>query len=106
METSRSEARAADADGEVPDLLPGDVTLDVPDDASPQEAAAIAAAVGAHLRDREVAAAEAAAATEERWDGERWTFAGRVEATQGRTVRVPEGAPTDGWTAAGRADRL
>ena len=106
METSRSEATAEDAAGGIPDLLPGDVTIEIPDDASPQEAAAVAAAVGAHLRDREVAAAEAAAATEETWDGECWTFAGRVEATQGRTVRVPDGAPTEGWTAAGRADRL
>ena len=33
-------------------------------------------------------------------------FAGRVESIQGRSVRVPEGAPTDAWAAAGRTDRF
>ena len=82
-----------------------DVTLDIPDDASHAEAAAIAVAVGAHLRDREVAAVLAAAG-EETWEGKRWSFAGRVEAIQGRSERVPMGAPIDAWTAAGRTDRF
>jgi len=43
---------------------------------------------------------------EETWDGERWAFAGRIESFGGRTVRVPDGAPTDRWAAAGRADRF
>lgn len=81
--------------------------LTIPDDASDAEAAAIVAAVGAHLRDSEAAAAEAAAGeSEPTWDGERWTFAGRVERLRNRRVRVPDGAPTDAWTAAGRADRF
>jgi len=81
--------------------------LDIPDDADDAEAAAIAAAVGAHVRDGERAAAAAAAApTEERWNGRRWVFAGRVESLQGRSVRIPDGVPTDDWTAAGRTDRL
>jgi len=81
--------------------------VDIPEDASEDEAAAIVAAVGAHVRDREAAAAAAAAASEEEtWDGEKWSFAGRVEALQGRTVRVPDGAPTDAWSAAGRTDRF
>ena len=86
METSRSE-------------------LSLPDDADADEAAAIAAVVSAYLRDRQAAAA-AAADGDDSWDGERWTFAARVESTQGRTVRVPKGAPRDAWAAAGRADRF
>jgi hypothetical protein len=88
METSRSE-------------------LSIPDDASPEEAAAIAAVVSAYLRDREAAAAAAAAESgEESWRGHRWTFASRIEGTQDRSVRVPDGAPRDAWTAAGRTDRF
>ncbi|MFC6988977.1 acc operon protein [Haloplanus sp. GCM10025708] len=81
--------------------------LDVPDDADDAEAAAIAAAVGAHLRDRRAAAVAAEGADEgETWDGERWSFAGRMESLQGRSIRIPEGAPTDAWAAAGRTDRF
>jgi hypothetical protein len=83
--------------------------LSLPDDADDEEAAAIAAAVAAHLRDTERAAAAAAAARESEptWDGEKWTFAGRVDSTTGRRLRrVPDGAPTDKWTAAGRVDRF
>jgi hypothetical protein len=86
---------------------PSDLDLSIPDDASDDEAAAIAAVVSAHVRDQELAAAAAAAAsTEETWQGKKWTFAGRVDGLQGRTTRVPDGAPTDGWTAAGRTDRF
>ncbi|WP_418281191.1 hypothetical protein [Halorubrum sp. DTA98] len=84
------------------------VTLDglsIPESADDVEAAAIAAAVAAHLRDREAAAA-ADGDDDPDWTGKRWAFAGRVERLQGRTVRVPDGAPTDPWTAAGRSDRL
>ena len=84
--------------------------LTLPDSADEEEAAAIAAAVAAHVADGERAAAVAAAAAAQSgptWTGEKWTFAGRVDATSGRRVRrVPDGAPTDKWTAAGRADRL
>ncbi|WP_187347705.1 acc operon protein [Haloplanus rubicundus] len=86
------------------------MNLNVPDDADDAEAAAIAAAVGAHLtdRDRAVAAAAAAAAAgdEESWRGRKWAFAGRIDGLQGRSIRVPETAPTDGWTASGRTDRF
>lgn len=73
--------------------------------ATPEETAAVAAAIGAHLRDQE---ATAAASDEEEpsWDGRRWPFAGRVERLQGRAERIPDGAPTDPWTAAGRTDRF
>lgn len=81
--------------------------LTIPDDADDAEAAAIAAAVAAHLRDGELAAAAAAETDAETgWEGERWAFAGRVDRLSGRSVRVPENAPTDPWTAAGRADRF
>jgi hypothetical protein len=83
-------------------------TLQVPTDATPKEAAAIAAAIGAHLRDQEAAAAAAAGASGEpdTWDGKRWQFAGRVEGLTGVTRRVPGHAPTDEWTALGRMDGL
>ena len=80
--------------------------LSIPDDAGDEEAAAIAAAVGAHLRDVERAATAAAADADPSWQGKRWAFAGRIEASQGRSVRVPENAPTDAWSAAGRTDRF
>lgn len=76
--------------------------------ATADEAAAVAAAIGAHVRDQEAAAAAAAAESddEETWDGRRWAFAGRTRSLQGRSARVPDGAPTDDWTAAGRTDRF
>jgi hypothetical protein len=81
--------------------------LTLPDDAEDDEAAAIAAAVGAHLRDRvAAAAAEGDGAATERWQGRKWAYAGRVEVLQGRRTRVPDGAPTDGWAASGRTDRF
>ena len=85
--------------------------LSIPDDADGAEAAAIAAAVAAHVSDAERAVAAvavaAAAETEPTWDGEKWGFAGRLESIGGRQVeRVPDGAPTDKWTAAGRAGRF
>ncbi|RJT01179.1 acc operon protein [Halococcus sp. IIIV-5B] len=76
----------------------------IPDDASSEEAAAIAAALGTHLGDQERAAA--AGSEDETWEGKRWAFAGRVAALQGRRVRVPSAAPLDGWAAAGRSDRF
>lgn len=86
--------------------MPRNVDVSIPDDASDEEAAAIAAAVRSHLA--ALAAAEAAAeeGNEESWDGKKWAFAGRVEGLGGRTVRVPDGAPTDAWSAAGRRERF
>lgn len=83
------------------------IGLEIPDDASPEEAAAIAVAVGAHLRDLEIAAAASAAdEDEETWEGKRWSFAGRMRAQQRRHARVPTSAPTNPWSAAGRTDRF
>lgn len=100
----------ADATGEASAPSTADLTdrLTLPDDADPAEAAAIAAAVSAHMRDQEAAAAAAAAAESEgeSWRGKQWGFAGRVESLQARTVRVRDGTPTDAWSAAGRSERL
>lgn len=125
METSRSDAvgsrsgaerSSADADrhrsrghGQRPVTDGGTPTgtlleaLSIPDDADADEAAAIAAAVGAHLTDLELAAASG---DEPTWRGRKWAFAGRTESVTGRSVRVTDSTPTDAWTAAGRADRL
>jgi len=84
--------------------MAGDVDLSIPENASDEEAAAIAAAVQSHLS--ALAAAEAAEDDGETWDGKKWAFAGRVESLGGRTVRVPDGAPTDAWSAAGRRERF
>ena len=80
--------------------------IELPDDADEAEAAAIVAAIGAHLHDQAVAAAAAAAEGEETWDGKRFAFAGQLDRLQGRAARVPTGAPTDPWTASGRTDRF
>ncbi|WP_256684432.1 acc operon protein [Halococcus qingdaonensis] len=82
-----------------------EIAAALPDDAAADEAAAIAAAMSAHLADRE----RAALADEDEtpsWTGERWRFAGRLRALGGRSVRVTLDTPTDPWSAAGRADRL
>ena len=102
---SDSEETAADEDRPAGNALPDGLELDVPDAATAAETAAIAAALGAHLAD-EAAAAAAAADEDDGWAGRKWAFAGRVAGTQGRAVRVPDDAPTDAWTAAGRTDRF
>jgi hypothetical protein len=76
--------------------------VDVPDDADDAEAAAIAAAVRAHIS----ADDDEETASDRGWTGRRWRFRGRVDALQRRRVRVPTAAPQDAWTAAGRTDRL
>ncbi|WP_336024847.1 hypothetical protein [Halobellus salinisoli] len=95
-----------DKSGEGADLAD---CLSIPDDADEEEAAAIAVAVAAHIADGERAAAAVAAAARsgDSWNGEKWTFAGRVEVTSGRRLRrVPDGAPREKWTAAARAERF
>ncbi|PSQ43701.1 acc operon protein [Halobacteriales archaeon SW_5_68_122] len=76
--------------------------MDIPDDADNEEAAAIAAAVRAHVS----ADDDEETASDRGWEGLRWRFRGRVDALQRRRVRVPTEAPRDAWTAAGRTDRL
>lgn len=86
-------------------LRPG-ASVELPDDATKSEAAAIVAAIGAHLRDQEVAAAAEAEEGTETWADEKWRFAGRIDALQGQKTRVPDSAPTDAWAASGRTDRF
>jgi hypothetical protein len=98
MATDSTEADAGpiDPDADATGGEPGDPT-----------GAVLAAAVAAHVRDGELAAAAAADGdADDGWAGERWAFAGRVDRLTGRSVRVPEGAPTDPWAAAGRVDRF
>ena len=84
-----------------------DGTLTVPETASVEEAAAIAAAIGTHLRDQQAAAAALAAQSEDvTWEGKRWAYAGRLDGLTGRAERVPASAPTDEWTASGRTERF
>ena len=84
-----------------------DGALRIPGDATDEEAAAIAAAIGAHLRAQEAAAAAAAESdAEESWRDRRWSFAGRLRGLQGRDARVPTNAPIDPWAASGRTDRF
>jgi len=80
--------------------------LSIPDDAGDDEAAAIAAAVAAHLRDSELAAAAAAEDADDGRDEDRWGLTDRIGRLHRRRVRVPADAPKDPWTAAGRSDRL
>ncbi len=82
-----------------------DPDISIPDDATDEEAAAIAAAVSAHLARLEAEAA-ADGDDEETWDGKKWAFAGRIAGLDGHGRRVPDGAPTDAWAAAGRRDRF
>lgn len=101
----------ADTDVDVPaepvdtDLLSTIASqLDTADEA---EAAAIAVAIGAHIRDRELAAAITTESDSgQNWNKRRWSFTGRVARNQRRWVRVPSETPTDPWAAAGRTDRI
>jgi len=80
--------------------------VDVPDAATPEEAAAIAAAIDAYLGvEAAVEAADETTGSDGSWDGDRWRFGARLEALGDRSVRVPRGAPRDPWGAAGRTDR-
>ena len=82
--------------------------LRIPPQASDREAAAIAAAIGAHLRDGEPTTTDddRDEAIARSWQGRRWAFAGRMQQVQGRAVRPARGAPLSGWAAAGRTDRM
>ncbi|MYL67589.1 hypothetical protein [Halorubrum distributum] len=91
---------------ETADGAPPIAGLSIPDDARDDEAAAIAAAVAAHLRDGELAAAAAASDGDEGREEDRWALAGRIDRLHRRRVRVPADAPADPWTAAGRSDRF
>lgn len=77
-------------------------SLSIPSGASPEEAAAIAAAIDSHLQTVE----ESQESDGRDWHGRRWRFTGQMETIQGRTVRVPRRAPLSPWRAAGRTGRF
>lgn len=81
-----------------------DHEFDIPDDADEDEAVAIAAVLNAHLAAQREGDEESD--DSEAWNSRRWSFAGRVSALQRREARVPESAPEDAWTAAGRTTRM
>jgi hypothetical protein len=89
------------------DALVAAVEAALADDADADEAAAVAAAIGAHIRDQELAAAAAAGEDSgPNWADGKWEFASKVARKRRRSVRVQTDAPKDPWTAAGRADRM
>jgi hypothetical protein len=80
--------------------------IDVPDSATPEEAAAITAAVGAYLDAGRNGSGGDQRDESDGWDGDRWRFRNRIKALQSRSVRPSRGAPTDPWRAAGRTERF
>lgn len=77
--------------------------VSIPERASDAEAAAIVAAVEAHLSAQRVAAAS----TDEEASPDRsWGAVGRLEATTGQDIaRIPDDVPSEAWAAAGRVAR-
>jgi hypothetical protein len=78
--------------------------------ADDDEAAAIAAAVSAHLQAEAHLAitqdSDSSGAESENDRERNWRLAGRVRRLQGRNVEMSSDAPSDPWVASGRADRL
>ena len=81
---------------------PPDVTVSVPDDATEAEAAAISAAISAHITGRQRAAAAAAAASDSPDYVDEWAFAGRL-ARFGKERRPRNVERGKEWQAAARA---
>jgi hypothetical protein len=77
--------------------------FEIPATATTAEAAAIAAAVSAHVRDQRAAAAAAEDGQEE---DRPWEMAARRERLRGSPGRPPAGAPGDDWTAVTRLEGL
>ena len=77
------------------------VAVSIPDDATEAEAAAISAAVSAHITDCQRAAAAAAAAESAEYT-DQWTLAGRLDRF-GKRRRPRNVERGEEWTAAARA---
>ncbi len=75
--------------------------LHIPPDASPEEAAALAAAIDAHLA---VTGSDEGADDGETGNGRRWRLQSRIETVTGCSGRVPRQAPVDMWRAANRME--
>lgn len=78
-------------------------SIRLPPDASPGEAAAIIAAIEQLLAEETRAAG--AGDRVDSWAGRRFAFAGRLAKLTDEPARVPRGAPTNPWAAAGRLER-
>ena len=63
-----------------------DITVSVPDDATDEEAAAISAAVSAHITDRQRRAAAAAAANHSVEYDDQWTLTARLSSSGNRRI--------------------
>lgn len=68
----------ANADPPATESVQRDITVSIPDDATPAEAAAISAAISAHITDQQRAAAATAAAESVEYVDE-WTLASRLD---------------------------
>jgi len=95
--SGRNAETASPADAPAPDDLP----LSIPDDASQAEAAAITAAVSAHVTDRQRAAVATAQRTTVEYVDE-WTLAGRL-ASVGKRHPPNNVKRGEEWKAAARA---
>ena len=78
------------------------MNVELPPDASADEAAAIAAVIRTYIA--ESADDDDEPATD--WNERRWRFTGRVDSLQGRRIRAPTDAPSDPWAAASRTARM
>mgnify|MGYP006297925139 FL=1 len=95
-EASESATVASDADATP------EIRVSIPDDATDAEAAAISAAISAHVTDRQRAAAAAAAASDTAEYVDQWTLAGRLERF-GKHLHPRDVERGEEWKAAGRA---
>ncbi|MBX0323280.1 hypothetical protein EGH21_09580 [Halomicroarcula sp. F13] len=104
LESSEATEPSADEDPETVAVTveEGELTVSIPDDATASEAAAVTAAVGAHITDRQRAAAAAAASEQPTEYVDAWKLAGRLERF-GRRRRPADVERGDEWSAAARA---
>ena len=79
-----------------------DIEVSIPDDATEAEAAAISAAISAHITDRQRAAAAAAAASGTTEYTDEWKLAGRLDRF-GKRRRPQNVERGEEWKAAARA---
>lgn len=81
-------------------------SIRLPPDASPDEAAAITAAIEQLLAAEARAAGDGVRDEADPWAGRRFAFAGRLAKLTGETARAPGGVPPNPWTAMGRRERF
>jgi hypothetical protein len=96
------EGDTEDTSSESPTVEHPAVSVSIPDDATEAEAAAISAAISAHITDRQRAAAAAAAAADTVEYTDEWTLAGRLKRF-GKRRRPHDVERGEEWKAAARA---